>query len=257
MGRGCVVIVHIERAKKKNELYTLYVSIIACNGLLASYGLDIMCSLSCPGEDGDLRCRRLAGLEVRKRALCSPASHVTECVDRTGWKLQTCEVEEYPFANGNPYAEDDSNFDLQSVLRLIPGGGKENQQAGNHLWRWMQGVARQYNDYLTQQQDTTTPKFPVTRGRIQPTGLVYCVDFDSSFTLTRSSFIHPATDSLIHSLAHLLTCSLALSLVHSFTDSLACSLDSSIHRCLLVHDWQEKQGNTHTHETNPTYQAVR
>jgi hypothetical protein len=91
-----------------------------------------------------------------------------------GWKLEGCEVEEYPFGFGNP----DRSKDADAILRLIPGGPwserLENQIAGSHLRLWVESVAKRYNDF--QEKDTgTNPK-------IDTTGIVYCVDFDSSFT---------------------------------------------------------------------------
>ncbi|KAF4943841.1 hypothetical protein FGADI_13121 [Fusarium gaditjirri] len=91
-----------------------------------------------------------------------------------GWKLEGCEVEEYPFGSGNP----DRSKDASAVLRLIPGGPwsekLENQIAGNHLRLWIESVAKRYNDF--QEKDTgTNPK-------IDTEGIVYCVDFDPSFT---------------------------------------------------------------------------
>ncbi|KAK0112622.1 hypothetical protein ONS95_014364 [Cadophora gregata] len=91
-----------------------------------------------------------------------------------GWKLDKCQVEEYPFGSGNP----NRNADGSSVLRLIPGGafgdGLENQNAGSHLRNWVGSVAARYNAY----QEEQTGRNP----RIGPNGIVYCVDFDSSFT---------------------------------------------------------------------------
>ncbi|KAH7270895.1 uncharacterized protein BKA55DRAFT_552956 [Fusarium redolens] len=91
-----------------------------------------------------------------------------------GWKLEGCEVEEYPFGSGNP----DRSKDADAILRLIPGGPwserLENQIAGSHLKLWVESVAKRYNDF--QEKDTgTNPK-------IDTTGIVYCIDFDSRFT---------------------------------------------------------------------------
>lgn len=82
----------------------------------------------------------------------------------SGWKLDTCEVEEYPFGSGDPNPRGSSRqWDRFPVMRLIPGGGGENQQAGNHLRNWLTGIAAQNN-------------LPGSNG------IVYCVDFDPSFT---------------------------------------------------------------------------
>ncbi|KAH7182078.1 hypothetical protein DER46DRAFT_670422 [Fusarium sp. MPI-SDFR-AT-0072] len=91
-----------------------------------------------------------------------------------GWKLEGCQVEEYPFGSGNP----DRSKGADAVLRLIPGGPWEeklkNQIAGSHLRSWVESVAKRYNDF--QEKDTgTNPKIDTAR-------IVYCVDFDSSFT---------------------------------------------------------------------------
>lgn len=45
-----------------------------------------------------------------------------------GWKLNGCQVEEYPFGAGNPITPDPNNKDQQSVLRLIPQ--RENASQG-------------------------------------------------------------------------------------------------------------------------------
>ncbi|KAF5962657.1 carbohydrate esterase family 3 protein [Fusarium bulbicola] len=91
-----------------------------------------------------------------------------------GWKLQGCEVEEYPFGSGNP----DRSKDAEAVLRLIPGGPwnekLENQLAGDQLRQWLESVAEKYNTF--QEKETgTNPK-------IDTDGIVCCVDFDPSFT---------------------------------------------------------------------------
>jgi hypothetical protein len=93
---------------------------------------------------------------------------------QAGWKLDDCQVEEYPFGSGNP----DRVGNTPSVLRLIPGGGfnqhLENQEAGKHLRHWVTSVAQRYNEYQRQQ----TGRNP----GITANGVVYCVDFDPSFT---------------------------------------------------------------------------
>jgi hypothetical protein len=72
------------------------------------------------------------------------------------------------FTIGNP----DRTGAGGSILRLIPGGSffdqLENQRAGSHLKNWVQSVATRYNRQTGQ--------------RITPEGIVYCVDFDASFT---------------------------------------------------------------------------
>lgn len=90
---------------------------------------------------------------------------------RAGWKLDLCQVEEYPFGSGNPDRSDSGN----SVLRLIPGAlfrkdNLENQGAGNHLREFLIGVKDKYNEQpgVTQLKDTNK--------------IVYCVDFRPSFT---------------------------------------------------------------------------
>lgn len=96
-------------------------------------------------------------------------SYQSDAVRDAGWALQDCQVEEYPFGSGDPNRREDGT----SVLRLIPGGSLgENQQAGNQLARWIQSVARRYNAAVD------------GRRRIDKTGngVVYCVEFDSSFT---------------------------------------------------------------------------
>lgn len=94
---------------------------------------------------------------------------------KAGWKLNECEVEEYPFGSGDPNRDKDGT----SVLRLIPGGpfgqGYENQDQANHLLNWRKRVMKRYRDYqLTQ----TPPQDP----GVNPNGLVYCMAFDTSFT---------------------------------------------------------------------------
>ncbi|KJX99032.1 hypothetical protein TI39_contig377g00017 [Zymoseptoria brevis] len=66
---------------------------------------------------------------------------------RAGWKLEGCEVEEYPFGSGNP----DRSQSGDSVLRLIPGR-QENSVRGSHT------------------------------GNLRTNGLVYCVAFHDDFT---------------------------------------------------------------------------
>ena len=83
-------------------------------------------------------------------------------------------MEEYPFGSGNP----DRSESGESVLRLIPGGTffdkLENQNAGIPLRRWIVSVATRYNEFQAQ----LTGRNP----RIDPNGIVYCVDFDPGFT---------------------------------------------------------------------------
>ncbi|KAF5254019.1 hypothetical protein FANTH_1201 [Fusarium anthophilum] len=86
-----------------------------------------------------------------------------------GWKLQGCEVEEYPFGSGNP----DRSKDAEAVLRLIPGGPwnekLENQLAGDQLRQWLESVAEKYNTF--QEKETgTNPK-------IDTDGIVYGPEF--------------------------------------------------------------------------------
>lgn len=105
---------------------------------------------------------------------------------QAGWGLEDCEVEEYPWGNGNPTQINNDDFDSQAVLRLIPGGSTtdqgngENGAHGRHVYAWAQSIARQYNQAAA--NDPNANLFPVNRGQISPAGLVYCVGFESGFT---------------------------------------------------------------------------
>ncbi|KAG9506573.1 hypothetical protein J7337_000106 [Fusarium musae] len=91
-----------------------------------------------------------------------------------GWKLDKCQVEEYPFGSGNPDRKASGN----SVLRLIPGGswddGLENQLQGASLSRWIRTLAKRYNEF---QKELTG-----TDPKVDAHGFVYCVEFDPGFT---------------------------------------------------------------------------
>ncbi|RBQ72054.1 hypothetical protein FVER14953_09857 [Fusarium verticillioides] len=91
-----------------------------------------------------------------------------------GWKLDKCQVEEYPFGSGNPDRKASGN----SVLRLIPGGswddGLENQLQGASLSRWVRTLAKRYNEF---QKELTG-----TDPKVDAHGFVYCVEFDPGFT---------------------------------------------------------------------------
>ncbi|EGP88095.1 uncharacterized protein MYCGRDRAFT_92805 [Zymoseptoria tritici IPO323] len=84
---------------------------------------------------------------------------------RAGWKLEGCEVEEYPFGSGNP----DRSLSGDSVLPLIPGS-RENSRHGNHMKRWINTVS-------TRWRDANNPA-----GNLRTNGLVYCVAFNDDFT---------------------------------------------------------------------------
>ncbi|SCN74636.1 uncharacterized protein FFNC_11530 [Fusarium fujikuroi] len=90
-----------------------------------------------------------------------------------GWKLDKCQVEEYPFGSGNPDRKASGN----SVLRLIPGGGwedgLENQLQGASLSRWIRTLVKRYNEF----QKELTGTDPKVDGH----GFVYCVEFDPGF----------------------------------------------------------------------------
>ena len=90
---------------------------------------------------------------------------------RGGWKLEGCQVEEYPFGSGNPDRSESGN----SILRLIPGGNFarpnwENQAHGSSLKNWVNSVVTRYN---------AQPGVPSISGA---NGIKYCVTFDPSFT---------------------------------------------------------------------------
>lgn len=108
-------------------------------------------------------------------------------VPQAGWALQGCEVEEYPWGNGNPTQINNDDFDSQAVLRLIPGGSTtdqgngENGEHGRHIYSWLQSMARQYNQAAA--NDPNANLFQRnSQGQISPEGLVYCVGFESGFT---------------------------------------------------------------------------
>ncbi|KAK4611783.1 Killer toxin subunits alpha/beta [Fulvia fulva] len=87
-----------------------------------------------------------------------------------GWKLDCCEVEEYPFGAGNPNRNPTGdrifNWDNVPTLRLIPGGRfglhLENQTHANHLKAFLNSV----------KQDYSLPNL---------NRIVYCVDFPAGF----------------------------------------------------------------------------
>ncbi|KAF4943413.1 hypothetical protein FGADI_13440, partial [Fusarium gaditjirri] len=91
-----------------------------------------------------------------------------------GWKLDKCQVEEYPFGSGNPDRKASGN----SVLRLIPGGGwedgLENQLQGASLSRWIRTLVKRDNEFQKELRGTD-PK-------VDGHGFVYCVEFDPGFT---------------------------------------------------------------------------
>ncbi|SMQ50252.1 unnamed protein product [Zymoseptoria tritici ST99CH_3D7] len=84
---------------------------------------------------------------------------------RAGWKLEGCEVEEYPFGSGNP----DRSQSGDSTLRLIPGR-QENSVHGNHIQRWIHTVSKRW-------RDANNPG-----GNVRTNGLIYCVAFNDDFT---------------------------------------------------------------------------
>lgn len=97
-----------------------------------------------------------------------------------GWKLTPCEAEEYPWGAGNP----DRSFAGTATVRLIPGGGAENQWHAVAYPKWVRSVEAKW---IAEEKKAGRSPPAKSRGN----GIVFCVAFRNGFDNWKPESNHP------------------------------------------------------------------